>query len=195
MLFLTLMKSILPETKRLSSSFSMPGINFPPNRNIHLTLFSRFASQARQMVSYGSVWWTENIYSELHRPGLSSRIGDKPKFLGPFGYSYRLAVDFKKQGCFLCKKRTWTFTEGKYIKMDFMVNLLECHFNRFAQENNKVHEVRRPYWQLEQLDKNLDKFLQYYIDLFSPFQDNLMSCMTCGVIHPNVLDHFCAWVK
>ena len=134
------MTTVLPETKWPSSSFSMPGMIIPANRNIHLTLFSRFASQARQMVSYGSVWWTKNIYSELHRQSLSSRISDKPKFLGPFGYSYRLAVDFKKQGCFLCKKRTWTFTEGKCLKMDCSLNLLECQFNWFAQEIHGVHK-------------------------------------------------------
>ena len=99
----------------------MPGMISLSNRNIHLALFSRFASQAWQMVSYDGVWWTENIYSELHRPGLSSRIGDKPKFLGPFGYSYRLAIDLKKQGCFLCKKRTWTFTKSKCLKCTFKI--------------------------------------------------------------------------
>ena len=124
----------------------MPGIIFLPNRNVHLALFSRFASQAWQMVSYGSVWWTENIYSELHRPGLSSRIGDKPKFLGPFGYSYRLAVHFKKQGCFLCKKRTWTFTESKCLKMYCSLNLLE--------------------WKLNWLENILEKFQQYDFDPF-----------------------------
>ena len=118
-----LLLTILPGTKRSSSSFSMTGIIFPTNRNIYLTLFSRFASQAWQMVSDGSFWWTENIYSELHRPGLSSRIGDKPKFLGPFGYSYRLAVDFKKQGCFLCKKRTWTFTKSKCLKCRYFLGM------------------------------------------------------------------------
>ena len=122
-------------------SFSMPGIIFPTNRNIYLTLFSRFASQAWQMVSDGSFWWTENIYSELHRPGLSSRIGDKPKFLGPFGYSYRLAIHFKKQGCFLCKKRTWTFTESKCLKMYCSLNLLELKLNWFGKKFRKISTI------------------------------------------------------
>ena len=119
----------------------MPCIISLSNRNIHLALFSRFASQAWQMVSYDGVWWTENIYSELHRPGLSSRIGDKPKFLGPFGYSYRLAIHFKKQGCFLCKKRTWTFTESKCLKMYCSLNLLELKLNWFGKFFRKISTI------------------------------------------------------
>ena len=26
-------------------------------------------------------------------------------------------------------------------------------------------------------------------------KDNFLSVMTCGDIHPNALDHFCAWVE
>ena len=43
------------------------------------------------------------------------------------------------------------------------------------------------------LEKNFNNMT---LTIFSsPFQDNFMSRMTCGVIHPNVLDHFCAWVE